>query len=231
MSNEVLWFISLFVMLSATLLVFRYGGKTGLIALVASVVILCNLEVMKLTTLFGFTVTLGNILYGVIFFATDLLNEVYGPAEARRAVTAGFVSMISMTVVMQVALLFSPAQDPWAIEVSGAMRLLFGFMPRLALASIVAYLVSQYHDVWAYNHIRRLSKGRHLWLRNNLSTMVSQLIDTVIFCGIAFWGVLEKRVFIDVLVSTYVIKFIVAAFDTPFIYMGRRIAAKGGEQV
>lgn len=231
MSNEILWFISLFVMLSAALFVFRYGGRTGLIALVASVVILCNLEVMKLTTLFGITVTLGNILYGVVFFATDLLNEVYGPAEARRAVIAGFVSMIAMTVVMQVALLFSPAQDPWAIEVNGAMRLLFGFMPRLALASIAAYLLSQFHDVWAYNRIRRLSGSRHLWLRNNLSTMVSQLIDTAVFCGIAFWGVLEKRVFIDVLVSTYVIKFIVAVFDTPFIYMGRRIAAKGGEQV
>lgn len=231
MSNEILWFISLIAMLSATLVVFRFGGRTGLISLVASVVILCNLEVMKLTTLFGVTVTLGNILYGVIFFATDLLNEVYGPAEARRAVTTGFVSMVAMTAVMQIALLFSPANDPWAIEVNGAMKLLFGFMPRLAVASIAAYLVSQFHDVWAYNHIRRLSRGRHLWLRNNLSTMVSQLIDTVIFCGIAFWGVLERRVFIDVMVSTYVIKFIVAAFDTPFIYLGRKMAAKGGEQV
>lgn len=231
MSNELLWFIYLVLALSATLLVFRYGGKTGLIALVGAVVILCNLEVMKLTTLFGFTVTLGNILYGVIFFATDLLNEVYGPAQARRAVMTGFVSMVAMTVVMQSALLFSTSPDPWAVEVDHAMKVLFGFMPRLAAASIAAYLVSQFHDVWAFNLISRLSKGRHLWLRNNLSTMVSQLIDTAIFCGVAFWGVLERRVFIDVLVSTYVMKFIVAAFDTPFIYLGRKIAAKGGDKV
>lgn len=231
MSNELLWFLYLFSALSATLLVFRYGGRTGLIALVAAVVILCNLEVMKLTTLFGFTVTLGNILYGVIFFATDLLNEVYGPAQARKAVVTGFVSMVAMTAVMQSALLFTTSTDPWAIDVNNAMKVLFGFMPRLAAASIAAYLISQFHDVWAFNFIKKLSKGRYLWLRNNLSTMVSQLIDSVIFCGIAFWGVLEKRVFIDVLVSTYVMKFIVAAFDTPFIYLGRRMAAKGGDKV
>ncbi len=230
MGNETLWFISLLLALSATLMVFRYGGRTGLIALVSSVIILCNLEVMKLTTFFGVTVTLGNILYGVIFFATDLLNEFYGPSEARKAVIAGFVSMIAMTLVMQSALLFTTAPDPWAMEVNQAMGLLFGFMPRLAAASVAAYLVSQFHDVWAYNLIRKRTKGRFLWLRNNGSTMVSQLIDTVIFCGIAFWGVLEKRVFLDVLVSTYLMKFIVAAFDTPFMYLGKRMAVKGGER-
>ncbi len=231
MSNEVLWFIYLVLALFGTILVFRFGGKTGLIALVSSAIILCNLEVMKLTTLFGFTVTLGNILYGIIFLATDLLNEVYGPAEARKAVVAGFVSMLSMTLVMQGALLFTPSPDPWALEVNDAMKLLFGFMPRLAVASLTAYLVSQYHDVWSFNLIRRLTKGRYLWLRNNLSTMVSQLIDTLIFCGIAFWGVLTKPVFIDVLISTYVIKFVVAACDTPFMYLGSRLAKKGGEKV
>lgn len=231
MSNEGIWALFLFGSLTATLLVFRFGGKTGLVALVASVAILCNLQVLKLTSLFGFTVTLGNVLYGVIFFATDLLNELYGPAEARRAVITGFVSMLAMTVVMQVALLFSTAPDPWAIEVNQAMRLLFGFMPRLAAASIAAYLISQFHDVWAFSLLKRLSKGRFLWLRNNLSTLVSQLIDTLVFCGIAFWGVLERAVFMDVLLTTYLLKLVVAVADTPFMYLGRRIAARGGEKV
>lgn len=230
MTNEMIWVLFLLGSLTATLMVFRFGGRTGLIALVAAVIILCNLQVMKLTTLFGFTVTLGNVLFGVIFFATDLLNEVYGPSEARKAVVAGFVSMLAMTAVMQVAMLFTTAPDPWAIEVHDSMSLLFGFMPRLAGASLAAYLISQFHDVWAFNLLKKLSRGRFLWLRNNLSTMASQLIDSVVFCGIAFWGVLEKTVFIDVLVSTYVMKFIVAAVDTPFMYLGRRMAARGGEK-
>ena len=66
--------------------------------------------------------------------------------------------------------------------------------------------------------------GRHLWLRNNLSTMVSQLIDSSIFCTIAFWGVLPVELFTEILISTYVIKFVVAAVDTPFMYLGRRLA-------
>ena len=230
MGNEVLWFARLFLVLSFTLAVFRFGGRTGLFALVSSLVILCNLEVVKLTTFFGDTVTLGNTLYGAIFFATDLINEFYGPAEARKAVTAGLVSMISMTLIMRSALLFSTVADPWAVETARAMDLIFGFMPRLAAASIAAYLVSQFYDVWAYDFIRRRTKGRFLWLRNNGSTMVSQLMDTVIFCGIAFWGVLGKRAFLDVMASTYLMKFIVAAFDTPFMYLGRWTAVKGGER-
>lgn len=228
-SNELLWFLFLFGSLSATLMVFRFGGKTGLVSLVAAVAILCNLQVMKITTLFGVTVTLGNVLYGVIFFATDLLNEMYGPREARRAVLTGFISMLAMTVITQVALLFRTAPDPWALDVQHSMQRLFGFMPRLTAASITAYLLSQYHDVWAFHLLKRLTKGRKLWLRNNLSTMASQLIDTVVFCVMAFWGVFERSVFLHVLLSTYVMKFVVAAADTPFLYLGRRMALRKGE--
>ena len=212
--------------LGVTLLVFRFLGREGLMVLIAAYIILCNLQVMKITTLFGVTVTLGNVLYGSIFFATDLLSEVYGKTAARKGVLVGFISLLLMTGVMQLALMFSVVDDAWALQIQDSMSTLFGFLPRIAAASIVAYLLSQFHDVWAFHFIGSKTSGKHLWLRNNLSTMVSQLIDSIVFCGIAFWGVLPRELFIEILISTYVIKFVVAAFDTPFMYLGRRLACR-----
>lgn len=224
MTNEILWLLFMTGTLLVVLGVFRCFGREGLLALIAASIIVCNLQVIKITTLFGITVTLGNVLYGTIFFCTDLLNEVYGPAAARKGVLIGFVSMLFMTAAMQVALVFDVAADPWAVEVQDSMRTIFGFMPRLAVASLGAYLLSQFHDVWAFHFWRVKTSGKYLWLRNNLSTMVSQLIDTLVFCTIAFLGVLAKEHFLQVMVTTYVMKLVVAAFDTPFMYLGRRMA-------
>ena len=101
--------------------------------------------------------------------------------------------------------------------------MIFGFMPRVVLASMAAYLVSQWHDVWAFNFWKKKTGGRFLWLRNNLSTLVSQLLDSVIFCVIAFVGVFESGVWVQILVTTYVFKVIVAVLDTPFIYLARKV--------
>ncbi|MFO7949474.1 MAG: queuosine precursor transporter [Candidatus Fermentibacteraceae bacterium] len=227
--NELLWLLFALASLGLVLLVFRLYGREGLMAFIAAAIILCNLQVIKLTTLFGITVTLGNILYGAIFFCTDLLNELYGPRTARRGVMLGFIVMIFFTLSSQLALVFSVAPDPWAEQVQGAMETIYGFMPRLAVASLAAYLLSQLHDVWAFAWWRRKTRGRMLWLRNNLSTAVSQLIDSAVFCFIAFAGVVEREHFLQILVTTYVIKVLVALLDTPFLYMGRAIARRRGE--
>ena len=227
--NELLWLLFALASLGLVLLVFRLYGREGLMAFIAAAIILCNLQVIKLTTLFGITVTLGNILYGAIFFCTDLLNELYGPRAARRGVMLGFIVMIFFTLSSQLALVFTVAPDPWAEQVQGAMETIYGFMPRLAVASLAAYLLSQLHDVWAFAWWRRKTRGRKLWLRNNLSTVVSQLIDSAVFCFIAFAGVVEREHFLQILVTTYVIKVLVALLDTPFIYMGRAIARRRGE--
>jgi len=219
-----MWLLFTVGTLGLTLAVFRFFGREGLMALIAMYIILCNLQVIKITTMFGLTVTLGNALYASIFFATDLLSEVWGKKAANRGVIIGFIALVLMTVIMQVSLQYSVIDDPWAIRVQDSMTTIFGFMPRIALASVSAYLLSQFHDVWAYHFLMRKTGGRHLWLRNNASTMVSQLIDTLVFCFIAFWGVVERSAFLDILMTTYVLKFIVALMDTPFIYLGRKMA-------
>jgi len=224
--NETLWIIFALVDLCMVLAVYRFFGRVGLFGLMVFNLLLCNIQVLKTVELFGLTTTLGNILYASVFLATDLLGEFYGKKEARKGVLLGFVTLLMMVGYMQIALYFQPSADDFA---QPHLQALFGFMPRIALASMVAYLVSQLHDVWAYHAIRQRTGERMLWLRNNASTMISQFLDSAIFCFIAFWGMFPVEVFWEILISTYVIKVAVAALDTPFIYIAKRMFAhKGG---
>lgn len=220
MSNEVLWIVFLIVDLLFTLITFKIFGKKGLFALIAANIILCNIQVAKTIELFGFTVTLGNILYGSIFLSTDLLSEFFGKKEARQGVIIGFFFMLFMTVVMQLALFFVPTEE--GLVVHEALTVIFSVMPRIAAGSLAAYLVSQLHDVWAFNFWKIKTGGKKLWLRNNLSTLVSQAIDSLIFCFIAFWG-MEQSILIEIIITTYIMKVFVAIADTPFIYIAKKI--------
>ena len=223
LSNEVWWLILLFTGLSLQILFFYLWEKDGLFLNVIAGTIIANLQVVKTIVLFGFTATLGNVVYGSIFLSTDLLEEIYGKKEARKAVWLGFASLITMTLLMQIALQFKPSPDDFA---QPHLEAIFSIMPRIALGSLTAYLVAQHHDVWAFGFWRKVTDGKHLWLRNNLSTMVSQLIDTTIFCTIAFLGEFPMNIWWEIFWTTYIFKFIVAVFDTPFVYLGAYIARK-----
>ena len=95
-------------------------------------------------------------------------------------------------------------------------------MPRIAGASLVAYFISQSHDVWAFEFWKnRFPSGRHLWLRNNASTMVSQFIDSSLFTLLAFWGVFPTTALFEIFWTTYLLKWVVGVADTPFIYLAR----------
>ena len=215
--NEVLWLALMLTTFTGVLLAFRFFGRTGLYIWTAMGVILANLQVLKIVQLFGLTATMGNIIYGSLFLVTDILNEFYGEKEARKAVYAGFFALIDTTIIMQLCLVFSPAPEDF---IQPALAEIFGFLPRVAAASLIAYLISQLHDVWAYALWRKVLPGnRWLWVRNNFSTMISQLIDSVLFCTLAFAGVYPQEVFWSVLVTTYLFKFVTALLDTPFIYL------------
>lgn len=221
--NETLWILFALMDLCMVLVVYRLFGKVGLFGLMVFNLMLCNIQVLKTVQLFGLTTTLGNILYASVFLATDLLGEFYGKKEARKGVLLGFVTLLMMVAYMQLALKFQPSAEDFA---QPHLEALFGFLPRVAFASMAAYLVSQLHDVWAFHAIRERTGEKWLWLRNNASTMVSQLLDSVIFCTIAFWGVFSVNVFMEILLSTYLIKVVVAALDTPFIYLAKHMFNK-----
>jgi len=218
--NSLLWVGFILLNLGLVTLIYRFFGKTGLYVVIVASIITANIQVVKTVEVFGFVATLGNVLYGSIFFATDILSEVYGKKAARRGVWLGFIGMLLTTLWMQFGLRFIPHASDFA---QGSLSTIFGLMPRIAAGSMVAYLVSQYHDIWAFLYWKKKTKGRFLWLRNNASTLVSQAIDSVIFCSIALWGLYDTDIWLQILLSTYVMKFLVAAIDTPFLYLVKRI--------
>jgi uncharacterized integral membrane protein (TIGR00697 family) len=196
-------------------------GKTGLYAVIACSGIVCNIQVMVTVELFGVVATLGNIVYASIFFATDIISEHYGSREARRGVWIGFFSLIWATIAMQLAIRFVPDESDFML---GHLTEVFSLMPRVVVASLAAYLVSQHHDIWAFAFWKQKTSGRYLWFRNNASTFISQLADSVVFTLIAFLGVFDTDVLVQIVATTYILKLIVAVIDTPFLYISRSIA-------
>ncbi len=219
MTNELLWSVLLLVNFGAILVVYRLFGRVGLLAWMPLAAITANIQVLKTVELFGLTATLGNIVYAGSFLVTDILSENYGARSARRATYLGFAGLLVFTALMVLALWFEPAADDFAHD---SLVTIFGVLPRITVASLIAYLTAQLHDVWAYGAWRRRFPGRRfIWLRNTASTTVSQLLDSVIFTLIAFLGVFQATVLLEIVITTYVLKLLVAVADTPFVYLAR----------
>lgn len=216
--NEALFFLTIFINFSGILLAFKFFGKAGLFSWIALATVLTNIEVLKCVDMFSLSLTLGNVLYGTTFLATDILNEIYGVKEARKAVYVGLFSMILFTIISQVNLLFIPNEADFA---SDAMKTLFSLTPRLCLASLAAFFISNMLDTYLFDVLKR--KYKALYIRNNVSTMISQLIDNIIFTFLAFGGVFPLGVLSEIIFTSYIIKLIVSACDTPFIYLARKI--------
>jgi queuosine precursor transporter len=220
MINELLWIGTLIISLFMVILAYRLFGKTGLYIWTAMAVILANIQVMKTVQIFGLVTALGNVVYASLFLVTDILNENHTKKDAQKAVWIGFFVLISVTILMQITLQFIPdATD----ELSPHLYAIFSVMPRIAFASLVAYLISQSHDVWFFAKLKTKHKKEKLWLRNNLSTITSQLIDNTIFSLIAFAGVFSWDIIAQIFLTSMILKVIVATCDTPFLYWARKI--------
>jgi len=223
--NEILWIAALFINFAVFLLFYRFSGKTGLFIWIGIATVIANIQVTKLIDFFGFTITLGNILYATTFMATDLLSENYSKESASKSIKVGFISFICMIILMKISVMFIPAEADF---VSSSLNTIFDFMPRISLASLAAFAVSQYHDVWAYDFWKRkFPETRFIFIRNNMSTVVSQLIDSTIFTLVAFAGVYEFNVLISIILSTCILKWIIAVLDTGCIYLAADWYRKG----
>ncbi|MBT2690100.1 queuosine precursor transporter [Bacillus sp. ISL-47] len=224
MFNE--WFGLFFALVNfiLVLVMYRLFGKTGLFVWIGFSTVIANLQVVKTVEMFGLTATLGNAMYGTAFLVTDILNEKYGKDEAKKAVWLGFFTLLAMTLIMQMVLLFKPHETDFAQE---ALSTIFSILPRIAAGSLAAYLVSQLTDVYIFTYLKKkFPKENQFWIRNNGSTMLSQLLDTLIFTSIAFLGVFPMDDWIQIFFTTYILKFLIALLDTPFGYIAKRFPVK-----
>lgn len=190
-----------------------------LLAVFVTVLVFISLTSAKLATLFGFTVSISVFFYALTFPITDVISECWGKNEAKRVVWIGFAVSVFATILTLVARALPPDQmfattEPFFDE-------FFGLVPRIVSAGLIAYVVSQFHDVWAFHFWKNLTKGKHLWLRNNASTIVSQFIDAVLFIGLAFYAVVPDSVLLQMIVAQYLFKVVIAVLDTPLVYLLR----------
>ena len=182
--NELLLIVSLIISFGATVLFLKLFGKGGLVAWIGICAVFANIEVTILVHAFGMDQTLGNTLFASSFLATDILSEIYGKKEANKGVLAGIITTVLFIILSFMWTHYIPAGDDWAMP---SVQALFSNTPRMLLASLLAYAISEAFDVWLYHKWWDLTEkktGSHdkfLWFRNNFSTLFSQLINIVIF--------------------------------------------------
>ena len=230
--NELLHFASLAVFFGGLVAFFRFFGKQGIYAWTVICTIAANIEVLILVHAFGLDTTLGNVIFASSFLATDIMSEIFGKKEANRCVRIGILANVTFILISQSWFLYIPAADDTMAE---PIRTVFKNTPRVMLASLFAYAVCEIFDVWAYHAwwnwpTRKFGdKRRFLWLRNNGSTLVSQLINVVVFNLLAFAGVFPWDTLVQILAMGYVIFIVTSLLDTPFMYLARHIAEKHPE--
>ncbi len=223
-NQELLWLTTLCADLGFTVLLYRLFGKAGLQVAIATAILLANLQGPKLTVIFGFQTSMGVIFYSSIFFATDVLSENYGRKEAGKAVMMGFIVSVIVLVMLSLGLLFQPSErvaGDFPREVHEAFETILNFTPRFVIGSLLAYLISQSFDVWIFHKIKAKTGDGKLWLRNNLSTMSSQVVDTVLYSLVVWWGTVDLNTALALGAVKYAFKLAIAVIDTAFIYWAR----------
>ncbi|MCP4977865.1 MAG: queuosine precursor transporter [Maribacter sp.] len=182
-----------------------------------------------------FEVSVGILPYPITFLITDLISEIFGKKKANQIVTAGiFASFFSMGIVFLAD--FVPAIENSPVD-NGVFSKVFALSPVAVLASMLAYLFAQYVDIAIYHFWKRLTKGRHLWLRNNFSTFLSQFIDTfTVVSLLCLFKVLPWSMFYGLVISGFLFKVLIAFLDTPFLYffvylLRKRFGLKTGEEI
>lgn len=229
MQNEFLLILSLPLTYSAVLALFRLFGKQGLYLWSIVATIAANIEVLIVVDAFGMEMTLGNILFASTFLVTDILSELYGKKEAQNAVWLGIATSVVFVLVSQSWLLYLPNENDFAFS---AIRTVFSNTPRLMAVGIAVYVIVQLFDVWAYHKWWEFTsrkfgdRKKFLWLRNNGSTLFSQLLNTVLFTWGAFLGTHSAQTLISIALASYVIFVVTSLADTPFVYLARYLMSR-----
>ncbi|MFW6388262.1 MAG: queuosine precursor transporter [Desulfohalobiaceae bacterium] len=167
----------------------------------------------KIITVLGITVPAGVLAYALTFICTDVISEIWGKQTARLVVWSGFAALVFVLLLIQLAL-YWPAAEIWGLQQEFAAIL--GVTPRIILASVTAYLCSQLLDVQAFHFWKRVTRHKHLWLRNNFSTALSQLLDSFVFISIAFYG---QAPIYSLIWGQWVVKLGIALLDTGIVYL------------
>lgn len=227
--NEILLIAELILIYGAVLIFYKLFGKSGLYCFTVFATLAANIEVLILVHAFGMEQTLGNILFASTFIVTDILSETEGKKSANKAVFIGIATSVIFILLTQLWMLYIPSANDF---VSPHISKVFSSTPRLMLSSITVYAIVQLFDVFAYHAIWKKTTEKWgdsrklLWLRNNGSTLISQLLNSILFNIAAFVGIYPVNTIISIILSGYVIFIVTSLLDTPVVYITRKIHDK-----
>ncbi len=179
-----------------------------------ALLIVSNIIATKLIVIGNLIVPAAVICYALTFLITDTVAEIWGKERTKVIIKLGFFASIVAAFFIKLSIIM-PAASFWPNQ--SEYELILGANIRIVVASMTAYLISQFHDVWAFHFWKEKTQGKYLWLRNNLSTATSQLIDTGIFIVIAFYG--TGAPLLALIVGQYIVKLIISICDTPIVYL------------
>lgn len=170
----------------------------------------------KITSFGLLTFSVGAFPYSLSFTMTDVVSEIWGKERAKRLVTAGLFAMVIIYIFIFIAIILPPASF-WKLQKEYTQ--IFTTSMRVLLAGFIAYITAQYHDVWLFALLKKLTKGKYLWFRNNVSTIISQLIDTTIIGVIGFYGAIPISGLLLLILGWWLVKTLIALIDTPIVYI------------
>lgn len=220
MQNVLLIFINILVTFSLVVLIEKIFKKEGLYVWSAMALIIANiLECQTIGLFHGFTATCGNVLFASVFLATDIMNEKHGAKNSKKAIRMSVFAMITFTIIIQIGLLFKPDATDMAHD---AMKTLFSLNLRITISSIIMFYISNNLDIFLFEKIKKKLPNK-LWVRNNVATIVSNVLENYFFIFFAFVGIYDIPTMLNIATTISVIEIIIAICDTPFIYISKKL--------
>lgn len=216
--NNVILLAEIVIVFSALIVCYRLFGKAGVIAWVGIATVLANIITAKNADIFGMSTAIGTVMFASTFLATDILTEFHSAKDARTAVYVGLFADVVLIVSTQIALLYAPSEFDYAHD---AMQTLFSLNLRISVASMVMYLIANLGDIYLFDKLKAKDKGKRLWLRNNVATILCNCAENFGFIFLAFVGIYDGQTILTIALSTSIIEAIVAVCDTPFLYLAK----------
>ena len=219
MNNILLGLLSIVITFSLLIIVEKIFKKEGLYVWISIATIIANITICKSIEVFGYVTNIGNVLFASTFLATDIMIEKYSKEDSKKAILIGVVSQIIFLIMTQYALLYVPASTDLAQE---PMKALFSLNLRVSIASLVMYVVSNLLDIYLYQKLKE-KYPKLLWLRNNVSTIISNCLENYIFTFLAFAGIFDIKTMLSIATIASVFEMIIAICDTPFLYISKKL--------
>lgn len=232
--NELLFFVQIIICFGTLLILNRLFGKNGVFAYIALAVILANIETACKVNMFGLpdnTVVLGTVTFASVFLATDILNECYGYKESKKGAIIGIISAIFFIAMTQIDILYRPASDSFMHDIFSTYFGVDGTFIWVTISSVMMFSISQLLDVFLFEKIKQKTKGKLLWVRNNVATITANCLENILFCVVGYYLLpmwfsgeyimpINNALMIALTIS--IIEVIISIADTPFLYLAKK---------